>query len=73
MNNLVLKLFGLCYDSGIASLSPHLSLCMGIFGLVLVMSFHNQDLLSDAKFLVSDLFLEDGYSIPRSLSNNHLV
>ena len=28
MNNLVSKLFGLCYDSWIASLSPHLSPCL---------------------------------------------
>ena len=28
MNNLVSKLFGLCYDSGIVSLSPHLNPCL---------------------------------------------
>jgi hypothetical protein len=28
MNNLVPKLFGLCYDSGIVSLSLHLSPCL---------------------------------------------
>ena len=43
MYNLVPKLFGLCYVSGITSLSLHLSPFMGIFGLVLVMFFHNQD------------------------------
>ena len=43
MHNLAPKLFGLCYDSGIASLSLYLSSFMGIFGLVLVMSFHYQD------------------------------
>ena len=38
-----LKVVCLWYDSGIISLSMHLSSCMGIFGLVLVMFFHNQD------------------------------
>ena len=32
-----------CYDTWIASLSLHLSPCINFFGLVLEMSFHNQD------------------------------
>ena len=43
MHNLVQKFFGLCYDSGMVSLSSYLCLFMGIFGLVLVMFSHDQD------------------------------
>ena len=38
-----LKVVSLWYVSGIVSLSLHLSSWMGIFRLVLVMSFHDQD------------------------------
>ena len=38
-----LEVVCLWYVSGIASLSLYLSSCMGIFELVLVMFFHNQD------------------------------
>ena len=38
-----LEVVCLWYVSGIISLSMHLSSCMGIFGLVLVMSYHNQE------------------------------
>ena len=40
MHNLVPKLFGHCYDSGIASLSLCPSSFMGICRLVLVIIFH---------------------------------
>ena len=62
MHNLVPKLFGLCYVSGIVSLSLYLSSCMGIFGLVLVMF----------STFVLYLFLECGNSISRSLTDDHL-
>ena len=46
-----LKVVCLWYVSGIVSLSLHLSPCMGIFQLVLVMSFHNQDCYLIQKYL----------------------
>ena len=68
-----LKAVCLWYDSGIVSLSLHLSSCMGIFGLVLVMFFHDQDQYLMQKSFVSDLFFESGYSKPRSSPDDHLV
>ena len=67
-----LKVVCLWYVSGIVSLSLHLSSWMGIFRLVLVMSFHDQDQYLMQKF-VSDLFFESANSIPRSLTDDHLV
>ena len=62
----------LWYVSGIVSLSLHLSSWMGIFGLVLVMFFHNLDQYLMQKHCFR-FVLESGNSIPRSLSNDHLV
>ena len=67
-----LKVVCLWYDSGIISLSMHLSSYMGIFGLVLVMPFAIKTAIW-TKIFVSDSVFELGDSIPRSFTDDHLV
>ena len=71
INNLVFKLFGLCYVSGIVSLSLYLSSWKGVFQTCSCDVFPCSRSLSDA--FASDLFLDIGNSIPRSLYDNYLV
>ena len=73
MHNLVPKLFGLCYVSGIVSLSLYLSPWIVFFRTCSCDVFSWSRLISDAVSSVSDLFLESGKSIPRSLSDDNHV
>ena len=69
-----LKVVCLWYVSGIVSLSLHLSSWMGIYLRTCSCDvFPWSRSISDAKVIVSDLFFESGDSIPRSLTDDHLV
>ena len=67
-----LEVVCLWYVSGIVSLSLYLSSCMGIFRLVLVM-FSTIKIFIWCKTFVSDLFLDCGNWISRSLTDDRLL